>query len=85
MLRAHGIEVRGHPLPDHARIKAADISFGDGRPVLMTEKDAVKCAQIAGAHHWYVPVSASFAAAECATILATVISAIDERGARARG
>jgi tetraacyldisaccharide 4'-kinase len=85
MLRAHGVEVRGHPLPDHARIKAADISFGDGRPVLMTEKDAVKCARIAEAHHWYVPVSANFAAAEGALILDAVTSAIDERAARARG
>jgi len=83
MLRAHGIEVRGHPLPDHAHIKAADIWFGDGRPVLMTEKDAVKCSEIAGAHHWYVPVSASFAAAEGAVILDTVTSAIDGRAARA--
>ncbi len=60
MLRAHGIEVVGHPLADHAQLRAADISFGDERPVLMTEKDAVKCERIASARHWYVPVTASF-------------------------
>ena len=27
MLRGYGIEVVGHPLPDHARLQAADISF----------------------------------------------------------
>jgi tetraacyldisaccharide 4'-kinase len=85
MLRAHGIEVTGHPLPDHARIKAADISFGDQRPVLMTEKDAVKCTRIAGPNHWYVPVNASFAAAESAVMLDIVTQAIQKRGAHARG
>ena len=60
MLRTHGIRVTPHELPDHAALKPADIEFGDGRPVLMTEKDAVKCASFAGLQHWYVPVSVSF-------------------------
>src|SRR5258708_13157422 len=72
MLRAHGIEVVGHPLPDHAHLRAADISFADERPVLMTEKDAVKCAGIAGPHHWYVPVSATFDAGESNLLLHTL-------------
>jgi tetraacyldisaccharide 4'-kinase len=38
-----GLTVAAHPLPDHARLAEADIAFGDGAPVLMTEKDAVKC------------------------------------------
>lgn len=38
-----GLTVDAHPLPDHARLTAADIAFPDGAPVLMTEKDAVKC------------------------------------------
>lgn len=42
-LSALGLLVEPHPLPDHARLSAADISFADGAPVLMTEKDAVKC------------------------------------------
>ena len=82
MLRAHGIEVLGHPLPDHARFKAADIFFPDERPVLMTEKDAVKCAGIAGTQHWYVPVSASFDAGESELLLDIVTRAIHGRAAR---
>ncbi|MBS0438509.1 MAG: tetraacyldisaccharide 4'-kinase, partial [Proteobacteria bacterium] len=31
---------------------------GDELPVLMTEKDAVKCASFAKAHWWSVPVRA---------------------------
>ena len=81
MLRAHGIEVTGHPLPDHARLQAADITFPDHRPVLMTEKDAVKCARIAGPLHWCVPVSASFDAGDSAALLDIVTGAIVKRRA----
>jgi tetraacyldisaccharide 4'-kinase len=59
-LRAYGIVVDGRGLPDHARLSAADIDFGDAEPVLLTEKDAVKCAEFADDRHWYVPVSAVF-------------------------
>jgi tetraacyldisaccharide 4'-kinase len=82
MLRAHGIEVSGHPLPDHAHLQAADISFADDRPVLMTEKDAVKCAKIAGPHHWYVPVTANFGDGEARVLLDVVMRAIQGRVAR---
>jgi tetraacyldisaccharide 4'-kinase len=83
MLRAYGIDVVAHPLPDHARLRAADISFGDQCPVLMTEKDAVKCAGIAGPHHWYVPVTASFGAGESKILLDIVTRAMSMRAARA--
>ncbi len=85
MLRAHGIEVAGHPFPDHAHLQAADISFDDQRPVLMTEKDAVKCQRIAGPHHWYVPVTASFDGGESNVLLDIVTQAIAKRTARAGG
>jgi tetraacyldisaccharide 4'-kinase len=85
MLRAHGIEVVGHALPDHAHLQAADITFADQRPVLMTEKDAVKCQRIAGPHHWYVPVTASFDGGESNVLLDIVTQAIAKRAARARG
>jgi len=42
-LTALGLTVDAHPLPDHARLTEADIAFADDAPVLMTEKDAVKC------------------------------------------
>ncbi len=59
-LREAGIDVIEHPLPDHAVIEPSDIDFGDGRAVLMTEKDAVKCAAFAGETAWYVRVNARF-------------------------
>ncbi|MFC4312125.1 tetraacyldisaccharide 4'-kinase [Steroidobacter flavus] len=42
-LTALGLSVDAHPLPDHVRLTEEHISFPDGAPVLMTEKDAVKC------------------------------------------
>ncbi|WP_123401564.1 tetraacyldisaccharide 4'-kinase [Inmirania thermothiophila] len=57
-LRAAGLEVAAHPFPDHHRFRPQELAFGDGLPVLMTEKDAVKCARFARPGLWYVPVRA---------------------------
>ncbi|RYD16570.1 MAG: tetraacyldisaccharide 4'-kinase [Lysobacteraceae bacterium] len=57
-LRAHGIEVLPHAFRDHHAFSAHDLAFGDGLPVLMTEKDAVKCTAFATDLHWCVPVRA---------------------------
>lgn len=59
-LRAAGLGVDARPWPDHHAFQPADITFADSAPVLMTEKDAVKCASFAGERHWYVPVAATF-------------------------
>jgi tetraacyldisaccharide 4'-kinase len=68
-LTAAGVLVTEHPFPDHHRYRAADIAFNDGLPVLMTEKDAVKCRAFAAADCWYLPVAASFAAEQAAELL----------------
>lgn len=57
-LRDVGLDVIEHPFPDHHRYTADDLAFGDGLPVLMTEKDTVKCRGFAAANWWSVPVSA---------------------------
>ena len=61
-LRAAGIEAIEHRFPDHHAFTAADLAFGDARPVLMTDKDAVKCRAFAQAHWWRVPVRAELSA-----------------------
>jgi len=58
-LARFGIKVVPHPFPDHHPFRAADFDFGDSDPVVMTEKDAVKCKRIVQAHFWVFPVSAS--------------------------
>ncbi len=57
-LRDQGIKLIEHAFADHHALTAADLDFADGLPILMTEKDAVKCASFAESHHWQVPVSA---------------------------
>jgi tetraacyldisaccharide 4'-kinase len=57
-LRALGLECIEHPFPDHHPFRAADLAFGDDAPVVMTEKDAVKCAAFATANQWALVVNA---------------------------
>jgi tetraacyldisaccharide 4'-kinase len=54
-----GVRVVPHPFPDHHPFRAADLEFGDQAPVLMTEKDAVKCKRFAKPSHWILPVRAA--------------------------
>ncbi|WP_028079323.1 tetraacyldisaccharide 4'-kinase [Solimonas soli] len=57
-LVAAGLDVVPHAFGDHHAYRPADLAFGDTRPVLMTEKDAVKCRAFADARLWAVPVAA---------------------------
>lgn len=61
-LQAAGIACDTHAFPDHHRFSKHDITFQDDKPVLMTEKDAVKCTLFATHQHWYVPVNAVLSA-----------------------
>ncbi|MGC9008251.1 MAG: tetraacyldisaccharide 4'-kinase [Halothiobacillaceae bacterium] len=58
MLRGLGLTIEGHPFADHHAFSAADLAPFTTRPLLMTEKDAVKCQAYAQPNHWYVPVEA---------------------------
>ena len=62
-LQQAGLQLDSHPYPDHHAFRPGDISFGDGRPVIMTEKDAVKCRHFASQNDWYVPVEANLSKA----------------------
>ena len=57
-LRALGLEPIEHAFADHHRYRPQDIEFGDDNPVIMTEKDAVKCRAFATDRHWYLAVDA---------------------------
>ncbi|WP_199099220.1 tetraacyldisaccharide 4'-kinase [Dyella sp. ASV21] len=57
-LRSQGVLVIEHPFPDHHAFVAKDLDYGDSTPVLMTEKDAVKCQGFAQENWWSVPVRA---------------------------
>jgi tetraacyldisaccharide 4'-kinase len=77
-LRGRGLDIVEHPFPDHHPFTAADFAFHDGAPVLMTEKDAVKCRTLAGvaalASAWYVPVTARFSDIHAGGLLEHVVA-----------
>ncbi|HEY1076013.1 MAG TPA: tetraacyldisaccharide 4'-kinase [Fontimonas sp.] len=68
MLRGHGIDVIEHAFADHHPYQAGDLQFGDRLPLLMTEKDAVKCSALDLTDAWFVPVTAQLPAADAAHV-----------------
>jgi len=66
-LRSQSYELLIHKYPDHYKFNhARDIEFNDDLPVIMTEKDAVKCKRHLGfgrqlehvsKKYWYLPIS----------------------------
>ncbi|MBS99747.1 MAG: tetraacyldisaccharide 4'-kinase [Oceanospirillaceae bacterium] len=57
-LRQLGFDPIEHPLPDHAELGPEMLKFSDERPVIMTEKDAVKCPAGALGDGWALRVDA---------------------------
>jgi tetraacyldisaccharide 4'-kinase len=57
-LKNEGLKVIPHAFSDHHVYSMGDLVFDDSLPVLMTEKDAVKCAQLQLSTLWAVPVVA---------------------------
>lgn len=60
-LKQAGLNLIEHAFPDHHQFTASDLSFQDDLPILMTEKDAVKCRGFpAELTHkaWYLPIEA---------------------------
>jgi len=53
-----GIPFTLHAFPDHHPYSANDLDFADCDAILLTEKDAVKCAAFADAKYWVLRVDA---------------------------
>lgn len=58
LLRSCGILIEERPYPDHHPFSPEDVASWSRGPVLMTEKDAVKCAKFGASNHWFCPVQA---------------------------
>jgi tetraacyldisaccharide 4'-kinase len=58
-LRSHGVKVIEHAFADHYQFSRNDLQFDDNFPVLMTEKDAVKCYCFGLSNCYYISVKAS--------------------------
>lgn len=57
-LEAMNIIIRRHAYEDHYAYQASDLNFQDNLPVLMTEKDAVKCKRYKINNSWFLKVNA---------------------------
>ncbi len=61
-LTALGLEFEARPFPDHHAYSAEDLAFAQDGVLLMTEKDAVKCAGLIRSEAWVLPVKAQIEA-----------------------
>ncbi len=62
-LQQLGLECTTHAFPDHHHYLPSDVAFDGADAVLMTEKDAVKCAPFATERCWVLRVDAQVAPA----------------------
>ena len=58
VLKQAGFDVVQHPFPDHYLYQTHDVEFTGDDPVMMTEKDAVKCHAYANQRYWYLRITA---------------------------
>jgi tetraacyldisaccharide 4'-kinase len=78
MLRTHGIAVVPHAFADHHAYVETDFEFGSRLPVLMTEKDAVKCSALVQPGFHSVPVRAELPEAFWIALLDRISAARDK-------
>jgi tetraacyldisaccharide 4'-kinase len=58
MLAEQGFQAEPKLFPDHHAYSHLDFTELHDRPIIMTEKDAVKCRDMAGSNAWYLKISA---------------------------
>ncbi|MDE1942532.1 MAG: tetraacyldisaccharide 4'-kinase [Betaproteobacteria bacterium] len=58
LLETLGIGAICHPFPDHHRFRHEELRFEPAAPLLMTEKDGIKCRKFALPDSWMLPVEA---------------------------
>lgn len=69
ILRELGMRPREHAFADHHPFRPADLAFGDGRDIVMTAKDAVKCRAFGTARMWYLRVATEFESDDAARLM----------------
>lgn len=57
-LEQQGLNVSPHAFPDHHAFRPEDLAIAGNHPIVMTEKDAVKCAQWLDSRGWVFGVEA---------------------------
>lgn len=57
-LQEEGLRAQYHTFPDHYTFQKNDLCFEDNLPIVMTEKDAVKCQAFDLPNAWYLAIDA---------------------------
>ncbi len=68
-LKKLGLSCTNHAFADHHAYRAEELNFSDCDALLLTEKDAVKCAPFADARYWVLRVEAQISPALIELIL----------------
>jgi hypothetical protein len=76
-----GLHVAPHALPDHGALDPRALPFPEGTTVLMTEKDAVKCAKYARPGWWYVELDVAIDRGTARDLIALVLERTGLTGA----
>ena len=69
-----GLNPIHHSFPDHYQFSEEDLDFNDTLPIIMTEKDAVRCLDMKNKNLWYLSVEAKFEEKELAEQILTKIA-----------
>jgi tetraacyldisaccharide 4'-kinase len=78
-LERMGFTLRTHSFPDHYQFNSTDFVFTETVPVIMTEKDAVKCEDFAQANWWYLPIRAELKPTFCSDIQEALVKVKAEK------
>lgn len=68
-----GLQVSPHAFPDHHQYRAGDLDFPGDLPVVMTEKDLVKCNDLLSERLWVLPVRAILPPGFAGEVLRTAV------------
>lgn len=58
-LRKNQLDIIEHAFPDHYSFTVKDLDFGEIQPIVITEKDAVKCQRFSLLNVWFQPIKAN--------------------------
>ena len=58
VLESYGMILNRHAFEDHHDYQQSDFNFSESLPLIMTEKDVVKCGDLKLPDAWYLPVEA---------------------------
>ena len=78
-LNTLGLNLIEHSFPDHYQFKDEDLNFKDNHPILMTEKDAVRCMDMKNKNLWYLSIEAEIKDDEFKTELLTKLKELENK------